>query len=318
MESAEEALPFVEEIQNGNVFLSLHLCHEIRAGNGDRLDEVAAKIGPLLRMPSINGADVDAVNETQGWDRSIKPLTKGDYDSSQFLKALSSVGYEGPVILHTWALDDEAADHHETSIKRFQEMVGALDGAPQKSKRAFSIKLPEAGRHPQASRITAEAWRSARQEIRSASLEAKIEYLLDRAEIEDIITTYAYSVDTRDWPLHGEIFKESFLDGAAAKRKVDNQKRLEKLDKFFQRFTSTQHLGFPLVIQIEGDTAYATASLHARHYDESGDPMDNTLLFGQYEFWFERTPEGWKISKLAQVNRTRINTSEAIIPEEDS
>lgn len=180
-------------------------------------------------------------------------------------------------------------------------------------------ELPPAPKHPQPSRITAEAWRTARQDIRSASLEAKIDYLLDRAEIEDIITTYAYSVDTRNWPLHGEIFKESFQQRRGEEyRDTDNQQRLKGLDKFFQRFTSTQHLGFPLMIQIEKDKAYAVASLSARHYDESGDPMDNTLLFGQYEIWLERTSEGWKINKLAQVNRTRINTSEAEIPEDNS
>ena len=178
---------------------------------------------------------------------------------------------------------------------------------------------PQAPKHPQPSRITPEAWRATRQEIRTASLEAKIDYLLDRAEIEDIITTYAYSVDTRNWPLHGEIFKNSFQQRRNdSYRNTDNQQRLKSLEKFFQRFTSTQHLGFPLLIQIDGDTAYATASLHARHYDESGDPMDNTLLFGQYEFWLEKTTEGWKISKLAQVNRTRINTSEAKLPDEKS
>ncbi len=194
-------------------------------------------------------------------------------------------------------------------------------GTQEKSKSASLVVLPKAAPHPQPSRITAEAWRTARQEIRSATLEAKIDHLLDRAEIEDIITTYAYSVDTRNWPLHGEIFKESFQqrkgDGDDYVS-VDNQKRLEKLDKFFQRFTNTQHLGFPLAIMIEEDTAYAVGSLSARHYDESGDPIDNTLLFGQYEFWLERTSEGWKVSKLAQVNRTRIHTSEAKFPEEDS
>lgn len=180
-------------------------------------------------------------------------------------------------------------------------------------------ELPPVPNHPQPSRITAEAWRSARQEVRNASLEAKIDYLLDRAEIEDIITTYAYSVDTRNWPLHGEIFKDTFQQRrGVGYQDTDNQQRLKSLDKFFQRFTSTQHLGFPLMIQIDGDTAYAVASLHARHYDESGDPMDNTLLFGQYEIWLQRTTEGWKISKLAQVNRTRINTSEAKFSEENT
>ena len=124
IESAEEAIPYVKEVQN--VYISLHLCHQIMAGNGHRLDEVAAKIKPWLGLPSINGADIDAVHETSGWDRGIQPLTMGDYDSSQLLEALKSVDYKGPVILHTWGLQDAAADHHQTSFKRFQEMVDAL------------------------------------------------------------------------------------------------------------------------------------------------------------------------------------------------
>jgi sugar phosphate isomerase/epimerase len=126
IESAEDAIPYLEEVQSDNLFVSLHLCHEIMAGNGDRLDEVAAKVKPWLRLPSINGADVDAVNEAKGWKRGIQPLTMGDYDSSRLLKTLKSVGYEGPVILHTYGLQKSAANHHHTSFKRFQEMVEKL------------------------------------------------------------------------------------------------------------------------------------------------------------------------------------------------
>jgi sugar phosphate isomerase/epimerase len=128
IESAEDAIPYVEEIGSDNLFISLHLSHEIRAGNADRLDEVAAKIKPWLRLPSINGSDADAVNEGEGWDRGIQPLTMGDYDSSKLLKALNSVGYEGPVILHTYGLEDAAADHHHTSYTRFQEMLSEQSG----------------------------------------------------------------------------------------------------------------------------------------------------------------------------------------------
>ncbi|MDA0348577.1 MAG: TIM barrel protein [Verrucomicrobia bacterium] len=126
IESAEDAIPFVEAVDSDNLFISLHLCHEIKAGNGHRLNEVAANIKPWLRLPSINGADIDAVNEAEGWKRGIQPLTQGDYDSSQLLEALKSIGYKGPVILHTWGLQKAAADHHQTSFKRFQEMVDAL------------------------------------------------------------------------------------------------------------------------------------------------------------------------------------------------
>ncbi len=123
IETAEDAIPYLEEVQNGNLFVSLHLCHEIKAGNGERLDEVAAKIKPWLRLPSINGVEIDAVNEKLGWEKGIQPLTKGDYDSSKLLDALKSVDYEGPVILHTWGLQEAAADHHHASFKKFQEML---------------------------------------------------------------------------------------------------------------------------------------------------------------------------------------------------
>ena len=127
METAEEALSYAEEIQNGNVFISLHLCHEIRAGNGDGLGEVAAKLGPLLRLPSINGADEDAVNEEgRVWDKGIQPLDRGDYDSSKLLRALESVGYEGPVLLQTALLENELITHHQRSFNRFQEMLDDL------------------------------------------------------------------------------------------------------------------------------------------------------------------------------------------------
>ena len=117
-------MPYLnEDTKRTTLFVSLHLCHEIRAGNGERLDEVAAKIKPWLRLPSINGADIDSVNEVIGWKRGIQPLTMGDYDSSQLLEALKSVDYKGPVILHTWGLQKAAADHHETSFKRFYEML---------------------------------------------------------------------------------------------------------------------------------------------------------------------------------------------------
>ena len=120
-ETAEDALPYLKEVQNGNVYLSLHLSHELLAGNGDRLDEIAAKIKPWLRLPSINGAYTDSVN----FDRGIVPLTEGDYDASKLLKALNSVDYKGPVVLHTWNLHKAAADHHHTSYARFEEMLKA-------------------------------------------------------------------------------------------------------------------------------------------------------------------------------------------------
>ena len=129
IKSAEEALPYIEEIQSDNIFVSFHLSHEFLASNGNRLNEVAANIRPWIRLPSINGTDVDLVNGPKRLQPGvhIKPLGAGDYDSSQLLEALKSVDYEGPVILHSWGLEEAPVEHYETSFQRFQEMVEELD-----------------------------------------------------------------------------------------------------------------------------------------------------------------------------------------------
>jgi sugar phosphate isomerase/epimerase len=128
VKSAEEALPYIEEIQSDNIFVALHLSHEVMAGNKDRLDEVAEKMKPWIRLPSINGTDVALADGPKKLERGvhIKPLGVGDYDASQLLKALKSVDYEGPVILHNWGLADARVDHVRTSFARFQEMMEEL------------------------------------------------------------------------------------------------------------------------------------------------------------------------------------------------
>ena len=56
-------------------------------------------------------------------------MIEGLYDSSKLLKALESIDYKGPVLMHTGGgLGKRApADHHHTSFKKLQEMVDALD-----------------------------------------------------------------------------------------------------------------------------------------------------------------------------------------------
>ena len=129
IKTAEEALSLIKEVESDNLFVTLHLCHELKAGNGDRLDEIAAKIKPWLRLASINGAENDAAEELDGWERTLMPLTEGSYDTSKLLKALKSIDYEGPVLLHTGGGLGRRApmDHHQTSFAKFQEMVADLD-----------------------------------------------------------------------------------------------------------------------------------------------------------------------------------------------
>ena len=122
MESAEEAIDLLKKSKRKDLFISFHLCHEIRAGNGNRLEEVAKKVKPYLRLASISGANDQYVDNSKDWSKTIQPLDKGSYDLSKFIKALQSIDYKGPIILHTFALDKVKADHHQRSFKKYQQL----------------------------------------------------------------------------------------------------------------------------------------------------------------------------------------------------
>ena len=126
IESAEEAIPYIEELNEPNLFLTLHLCHEMRAGNGNRLLDVAIKAAPYLKFASISGTNVTMfANDKGNWSDAIKPLDKGDYDVSNFVSVLQKIKFKGKTMLHTFGIEDEPRDHLSRSIKKWNTMVNS-------------------------------------------------------------------------------------------------------------------------------------------------------------------------------------------------
>jgi sugar phosphate isomerase/epimerase len=127
MDDAEAAMEVMQRAGRSNVKLFLHLCHELKAGNRDRLAEVIARVAPHLALASINGADEEREAEEADWSRTIRPLHKGDLDVEQlYLRPLVEAAYRGPVILHTYGLLEPPEDHYARSMARWLKMRAAL------------------------------------------------------------------------------------------------------------------------------------------------------------------------------------------------
>ncbi len=107
--SAEQALPTVQKINHPNLTLAVHSCHEMRAGNGNRLDQVVLNVKNYISFVTIAGAD-NEIDRTSAFtiDRStIQPLDKGNYDYSKFLNALRAIEYKGPVGFINFKIDKQ-------------------------------------------------------------------------------------------------------------------------------------------------------------------------------------------------------------------
>lgn len=138
-ETAEQALVVRDSLAARGfpeVGISMHLGHELLAGNRHRLREIATKVAAHLSLVTINGADDrDPTGRGGDWGAFFKPLYRGSFDPGVFLRALVDAGYNGPVQLHTWSMKSPAAldyDRHlELSLEKWRTMVAVP--APDRS-----------------------------------------------------------------------------------------------------------------------------------------------------------------------------------------
>ena len=118
VQTADEALRVVKQVDRPNVGLTINLCHELIAGNADRMDTIVKTCAPHLFYVSINGAD-----RKGAWRELIRPLDEGNFDVPGFLKSLDAVGYKGPVGLQCYQVPGAPEEHLKRSITQWKKMI---------------------------------------------------------------------------------------------------------------------------------------------------------------------------------------------------
>lgn len=117
VETAEDALRIIKQVDRPNVGITINLYHELAAGNADRMDEIIKACGPHLFRVSINGADREG-----GIPKMIRPLDEGNYDVQAFIKTLVAAGYNGPIGLQCYQVPCAPEDHLKRSIDKWTEI----------------------------------------------------------------------------------------------------------------------------------------------------------------------------------------------------
>jgi sugar phosphate isomerase/epimerase len=128
IESAEEALSYINSIDERNVYLAFHLCHELAAGNDNRIREVIDNVSPYIKAVSISGADMSEFTNTAlpNWYWGIKPLNMGTYDLSDFYESLVDFNVAGPITIHTWGIYNNFGLTPEEHLPVSKEIINQL------------------------------------------------------------------------------------------------------------------------------------------------------------------------------------------------
>ena len=133
----------------------------------------------------------------------------------------------------------------------------------------------------------------------------------DRLEINDLLTRYAHSVDSKDWTLYRSVFTDNaFIDyESAGGIKGDREAVANWLEKTLAGFPMTQHLISTIDVKIDGDRA----SVRAMFYNPMGMPSGKTFWCGGfYNHSLVRTADGWKSERLIEESSWFDRQSEAM------
>ena len=121
--SAEEALPFVKKINDPNLKLAVHLCHEIRAGNGARMSKVFENVKQYIGAVTLAGTDsVADFSKPKLMDAStIKPIGQGNFNMANFIEPLRKSGYKGKVGFINFKIEDDPETYLKSSMLEWKK-----------------------------------------------------------------------------------------------------------------------------------------------------------------------------------------------------
>lgn len=133
--------------------------------------------------------------------------------------------------------------------------------------------------------------------------EKTLQTMVDRLEIEDVLTRYAWAIDSREFDGLDEVFTpDAFVDYTSAggiKGKYPEVKAW--LASVLPHFPAYQHLVTNKDIRIDGDTATSRSGFYNPMGQQAeGGRMTFFFVGGEYHDKLVRTGDGWRIEERVE------------------
>jgi hypothetical protein len=130
----------------------------------------------------------------------------------------------------------------------------------------------------------------------------KLQWLVDREEIQETVYKYATGIDTRDFELYRSIFTDeveidfsSYSPEMGGAMTMPADAWVAGLKGLFPGLDGTQHSMSNPRITIDGDKATCIVYMQAEHFLANSEGDNSHAIGGYYTDQLVRTEDGWKV-----------------------
>jgi 3-phenylpropionate/cinnamic acid dioxygenase small subunit len=121
--------------------------------------------------------------------------------------------------------------------------------------------------------------------------------LVDRQAINDVCTTYALALDSRDWVRLRSCFTADAVADYGGTGATEGYDAIEATCRAaLEPLAASQHLLGNHLVAVDGDRASSTCYFQAQHVMTGLASGSDYLVAGRYDDDFVRTPSGWRIA----------------------
>ncbi len=118
-EKFSDVLRLSSKVDRGNVGVIFNLCHFLMVEGDQDWKEYLKSADEKLFAITLNGADRDGGD----WSKLIQPLDRGNFDASELLSYLNTLGFDGPIGLQDYGVKGEPQKTLTRSFERYLQII---------------------------------------------------------------------------------------------------------------------------------------------------------------------------------------------------
>jgi ketosteroid isomerase-like protein len=143
-----------------------------------------------------------------------------------------------------------------------------------------------------------------------SSPEQQLRWLVDRAQISDLLVEFARALDERDWAAYAATYTHDGVLERPGMFRFEGRTALRAgVEDGLGRFAGTWHLSANHAIELDGDEARTRSYLHGICLVAPASPERHVDAGGWYDCALRRTAEGWRLATV-QLNENWAGPAE--------